>query len=316
MEALSVYIPIDRRQAMARGKELPDRTRGAALFADISGFTPLTEALVRELGPQRGADELTRQLNRVYNALIAEVHHYGGSVIGFSGDAITCWFDDDPSAASGQAGLWATACGLAMQGAMGQFATIETPSGGLTVSLAMKAAVATGTTLRPYLLELVESDESASDLASIEIADADLCSRYVGRVVRGVRIMESPAWLQQRLQICGVRPINAVVDATNYLLLSAFHLQQELSPLAPFVILVAIHLGALFPTAPAQIGVFHYLCILSLVPFGVESSVALSYGVVLHLVVYLPIAILGSLGLWRERWSVRWDSGTRIIVPS
>jgi adenylate cyclase len=155
MEALGAYVPIDRRQAMARGKDLPDHTRGAALFADISGFTPLTEALVQELGPQRGADELTRQLNRVYHALIAEVYRYGGSVIGFSGDAITCWFDDDPSAAlrqssgqgSGQAGLRATACGLAMQGAMGQFATIETPRGG-TVSLAMKAAVATGTARR------------------------------------------------------------------------------------------------------------------------------------------------------------------------
>jgi class 3 adenylate cyclase len=99
MKALDVYIPIDRRQAMARGTDLPDRARGAALFADISGFTPLTEALVQELGPQRGADELTRQLNRVYDALIAEVHRYGGSVIGFSGDAITCWFDDDPSTA-------------------------------------------------------------------------------------------------------------------------------------------------------------------------------------------------------------------------
>jgi adenylate cyclase len=136
MEALDAYIPIDRRQAMARGKDLPDRARGAALFADISGFTPLTETLVQELGPRRGAEELTRQLNRVYDALIAEVHHYGGSVIGFSGDAITCWFDSDE-------GLRATACGLAIQRAMGQFVTIETPSGG-TVSLAMKAAVATG----------------------------------------------------------------------------------------------------------------------------------------------------------------------------
>jgi class 3 adenylate cyclase len=79
---------------------------------------------VQELGPQRGAEELARQLNRVYDVLIAEVHHYGGSVVGFSGDAITCWSDDDPSAAlrqssgqgSGQAGLRATACGLAVRG--------------------------------------------------------------------------------------------------------------------------------------------------------------------------------------------------------
>ena len=50
MESLAAYIPIDRRQAMAGGKDLPDRARGAALFVDISGFTPLTENLVQQLG--------------------------------------------------------------------------------------------------------------------------------------------------------------------------------------------------------------------------------------------------------------------------
>jgi class 3 adenylate cyclase len=62
-EPLSVYIPTDRRQAIARGEALPDRAYGAALFADISGFTPLSEALGRMLGRRRGAEELTRQLN-------------------------------------------------------------------------------------------------------------------------------------------------------------------------------------------------------------------------------------------------------------
>ena len=60
----SIYIPTDRRQALARGETLPDRTTGAALFADISGFTPLTEALAKELGPRRGAEELTKELSR------------------------------------------------------------------------------------------------------------------------------------------------------------------------------------------------------------------------------------------------------------
>ena len=73
MELLSTYIPIDRRLALAQKEALPERTHGTALFADISGFTPLTEALVAELGPRRGSDELTRQLNQVYDALIAEV---------------------------------------------------------------------------------------------------------------------------------------------------------------------------------------------------------------------------------------------------
>jgi class 3 adenylate cyclase/tetratricopeptide (TPR) repeat protein len=147
----SVYIPMDRRQALARGGSLPDRTSGAALFADISGFTPLTEALVRTLGPRIGAEELTRQLNRVYDALITEVDRYGGSVIGFAGDAITCWFADQDLTGSVEsvrsvsfgASLRATACALAMQQAMAPFGVVEL-SFGETVSLAMKAAVASG----------------------------------------------------------------------------------------------------------------------------------------------------------------------------
>ncbi len=87
MELPSAYIPMDRRQAIARHDNLPDRTTGAALFADISGFTPLTEALLKAYGPKRGPEELTRQLNLIYDALVAEVHRFGGSVIAFSGDA-------------------------------------------------------------------------------------------------------------------------------------------------------------------------------------------------------------------------------------
>lgn len=140
MDSLLAYVPVDRRQALVRRVELPDRTEGAALFADISGFTPLTEALVRELGPARGAEELTRHLNRVYDALINQLHCYGGSVIGFSGDAITCWLDGD-------SGLQATACGLAMQMAMEQFSAVTiTPQ--KSVPLAMKAAVAAGAVRR------------------------------------------------------------------------------------------------------------------------------------------------------------------------
>ena len=62
------YIPSDRRRALAAGVQMPDRVEGAAVFADISGFTPLTEALATELGPQRGSEELTANLNRVQNA--------------------------------------------------------------------------------------------------------------------------------------------------------------------------------------------------------------------------------------------------------
>ncbi len=138
----SVYIPADRRQAIAENRTLPDQTNGAALFADVSGFTALTEALARLYGPKRGAEELTRQLNRVYNALIAEVNHHGGSVIGFAGDAITCWFDASKGT-SKLATLRATLCATAMQTAMEAFKTVQLPQGE-TASLAVKAAIASG----------------------------------------------------------------------------------------------------------------------------------------------------------------------------
>jgi predicted ATPase/class 3 adenylate cyclase len=134
---------MDRRQALARGATLPDRTHGAALFADIAGFTPLTESLMSHLGARRGGEELTHQLNRVYDALVAEVHRYGGSVLGFSGDAITCWFADGAPENAPPATLRATASALAMQQAMAPFATVPLPGGG-TVSLAMHVTVAAG----------------------------------------------------------------------------------------------------------------------------------------------------------------------------
>ena len=81
--------------------------------------------------------------------------------------------------------------------------------------LAREAAVATGVALRQIELDLEEGDDPAADLAAVDIVDPELCSRYVARVVRGVKIVESPAWLQRRLERCGIRPINAVVDATN-----------------------------------------------------------------------------------------------------
>jgi adenylate cyclase len=134
------YIARDRRRALAAGVDLPDRVAGSAIFADISGFTPLTEALAAELGPQRGAEELTANLGRVFHAVIAELDAYGGDVIYFSGDAITCWIDGDD-------GLAAASAGLAMLDAMARTGEIVTP-GGTRVQLAMKIAIAVGAARR------------------------------------------------------------------------------------------------------------------------------------------------------------------------
>ncbi len=130
------YLPRDRRRALLEGRILPDRVHGAALFADISGFTPLTEALANELGAQRGAEELTANIGRVFHAVIEELDRRGGEVIYFSGDAITCWIDGDD-------GTRATAAAVAMQEAMARVGAIRTPRGA-TIQLAMKVAVAVG----------------------------------------------------------------------------------------------------------------------------------------------------------------------------
>ena len=63
-----------------------------------------------------------------------------------------------------------------------------------------------------------ESKESASDFISVEIKDPDLCSRFVARVVKNIKIGPSPLWMQQRLASCGIRPINNIVDITNYVM--------------------------------------------------------------------------------------------------
>ena len=115
MSSLHTYLPQDRQRALSRGENMPDRVQGAALFADISGFTALTETLTRELGARHGIEELTRQINDVYNALIGEIERYNGSVLSFAGDAITCWFD------GGDAAQHAVSAGVALQTAMQTF---------------------------------------------------------------------------------------------------------------------------------------------------------------------------------------------------
>lgn len=133
MDSPIAYIPMDRRQALTGQGRFPDRTHGAALFADISGFTPLTEALVQELGAQRqGINALSRPGLRRRDRRSAPLWRQRDGV---AGDAITCWFDGD-------SGLRATTAALAMQEARRPFAALTTP-GSAVVSLSMKAAVAT-----------------------------------------------------------------------------------------------------------------------------------------------------------------------------
>ncbi|MDD5145011.1 MAG: phenylalanine--tRNA ligase subunit beta [Candidatus Pacebacteria bacterium] len=57
------------------------------------------------------------------------------------------------------------------------------------------------------------------DFVSVEIKDKEACLRYTARVITGVKVDSSPKWMQERLETCGLRPINSVVDITNYVML-------------------------------------------------------------------------------------------------
>lgn len=66
-------------------------------------------------------------------------------------------------------------------------------------------------------------EEASDDGFKIEILDANLCHRYAGRVIKGVKIAPSPDWLKSRITKCGIRTINNVVDITNYVLMESGH---------------------------------------------------------------------------------------------
>ncbi len=85
--------------------------------------------------------------------------------------------------------------------------------------LALEAAVTFGTELKLHDPVVKGSGGSVGDYLSVEVRDPDLCPRYTARVVRNIKIEPSPAWLRERLRASGVRPINNIVDITNYVML-------------------------------------------------------------------------------------------------
>ena len=83
------------------------------------------------------------------------------------------------------------------------------------------AREAAATFRKPFVkpeIKKTGNNEKAEDYISVEIKDTDLCKRYCGRVVKNVKIGPSPEWMQRRLANCGIRPINNLVDITNYVM--------------------------------------------------------------------------------------------------
>lgn len=88
------------------------------------------------------------------------------------------------------------------------------------IGLAREVAVLTGGTLKKPMLNLREAGEAkASSMSTVKITDPSLCSRFAARILQDVKIGPSPLWMQQRIQAAGMRPINNVVDVTNFVML-------------------------------------------------------------------------------------------------
>ncbi len=99
-------------------------------------------------------------------------------------------------------------------------ATANRADGLSMVGIAREIAALTGASLRiPEATGVLIEHQNQSQSLAVEIADKQACPIYIGTIIEGVEIAPSPDWLQRRLQAAGVRPINNVVDVTNYILL-------------------------------------------------------------------------------------------------
>ncbi|MBQ7884090.1 MAG: phenylalanine--tRNA ligase subunit beta [Phascolarctobacterium sp.] len=88
------------------------------------------------------------------------------------------------------------------------------------IGLAREIAAITGCPLKMPAMDVAEAaGGNAADMAAIKIEAPELCPRFAVRVLKNIKITESPEWMQKRLRACGMRPISNVVDVTNYVML-------------------------------------------------------------------------------------------------
>lgn len=86
------------------------------------------------------------------------------------------------------------------------------------LGIAREAAATFRKEFIPPVVEVKENNEKTSDYISVDIEAKDLCPRYVARVVKNIKLAPSPLWMQRRLSANGIRPINNLVDITNYVM--------------------------------------------------------------------------------------------------
>ena len=86
------------------------------------------------------------------------------------------------------------------------------------IGIAREAAATFGKPFCPPVVEVKGNSEKAEDYISVRIDDPDLCPRYCARVVKNVKLGPSPEWMQRSLAASGIRPINNLVDITNFVM--------------------------------------------------------------------------------------------------
>lgn len=86
------------------------------------------------------------------------------------------------------------------------------------LGLAFEVAAIEGSQVKISDIDLEERGEPIEGRFEVRVLDVDLCPRYVARIIEGVKIAQSPLWMRRRLQLVGLRPINNVVDVTNYVM--------------------------------------------------------------------------------------------------
>ena len=87
------------------------------------------------------------------------------------------------------------------------------------LGIAREAAATLNKELKKPKMQFSEVSGDANAYASVEIQDPDLCARYMGKIIKNVKVGPSPKWMQKKLIAGGVRPINNIVDITNYIMI-------------------------------------------------------------------------------------------------
>ena len=86
------------------------------------------------------------------------------------------------------------------------------------IGIAREAAAAFRLPFEPPVIKQTGNDEDVNDYIRVQVDDEQLCPRYTARVVKNIKIAPSPEWMQRRLAAQGIRPINNMVDITNYVM--------------------------------------------------------------------------------------------------